>query len=1797
MSWWGDAWDGATGFVGEVGKKTGSTLENVAQVASIPVGLAFDAVRYATPLDNHAGPDWLSTTGSLGAAGDLLTGENTLTGWTVNTVGSGLDAAYRYGIEDNLEAIYYKNANKHFNPITGKFEGSLSWSDAYDLARDRNLGDAVSLASDEALKDFGNATGFNLGGWIGDITSSSPDDVVDSGILSAARDAGFAQDADEIEGRSGFIGDTDNPYINPVDSDAVKKLHEQSPFWAGFISTGVDLTAMFALDPALIALKATKGARELRSLRPILGGEESDLSSLMATEESHKVLGVNSKRAGLKSRTDPLIGTVKYEDAVDDAGLPLYDEDGTIIQSAVQDVSGWLDGKTEAQTFVGLNLKSHPYGPEIATVLSRTNTISDPAMKVEVRRDLLAAMGGDMEALNRLGRLHESGGKEYATALSNMFRGRGSGELDFAVADEARALETGSNISTKTDPDVVAGIRAEGEAQEGFDSWLYASMKERTFRVSAKANRAVARLDRKGLGRDGTLNTGWTGLDRVINEKALGKFKPNGSVLDKAIDESDELAGVEPTGLAGGKIYDADNVSWSRGASQMGFTLVKGGLAVAKAGTSAWLKAPWTASDALRGRVVQGLLDVEDQNLSASVTFEFLRRAGINAEDIDRHVSNVLRAENPVGVATAVQRAQDDAIKAIAQRHGVDRDTVLKVAAIHKERQEATMSAIRGQVYSAHTKKTPTGEVGGDVVFLPDDGGTLAVPIWDTTTVNNMPLVDLVHADKWLARDRTFADASQMIRNFRNGGNEQARAATAMGFNSRVNAKLEAASDKLIRYYAEETNGWWKRAVLLSRAPSYAIRNTTEEMMRVWAAGYTAQVADAAMRQAGHDLRDWTRRKTGSSKVFPSVAQEYSPIFATLNLRKNELDDLIEEANNAGILEASEKVRSHIRSLQSKKGHANRKGDAKKVAELEAAIADFKLSPALLEPKQLDEQIKALQGEIQDLEKALETKQLPDSGMHTVLGIEMPDAFAGVRGRQSYDLIAQSGTFDRELSHLNERAYARRKGIANQDVLTVANPKMAEDEVYVARHLHAWAWAINGQIRQDVAGQVAIKAIAEGVNKDEVTKRLFDWLSSDAAESYRRANPHRAHDVEEWAQDMSDMARHYIPKQGLAHALLKGDVDPDDLADAYKNVSARPDVHSSGVDITFGYQSKTLAQRSSNGFKRIDRMSVNRFTRHPMFAAVYRGEQERLAGDYLRKVVAEQGEGATLTVDDVNRIAERAHKVARKKVRETFYDTSSRSTAAQQLRFMFPFFAAHQNSMEFWGRTLVNNPAALRGIQLTFEVPYALGLVTDMEGNVLERGTFPQSDHVMYLQLPKALGGSDLSDPHAKRSRWSLNPTSFNLIMQNGGILNPGAGPMTAIPVGVLQRKLGGSSEELSKIMEYFSPFGAPKDEDNIPFVPDWMEPALPTPVKRLGALLGGEESLQMYNLRIQEAQVEFMKEHDRPPNTTEALEMDKRVASEVRWMGGLRFAASLVSPSQPRPASAYQGFIDEYRRLQDQGESLGQGPMWATDEFVNRYGPEYFALTRSASMNRARLRGTPGEVSALRANSGLADVTTPQTWRAIIGAEGKGEFNTDAYRWMQSKKVGRDGETLIDRKAAIEQITDTNIQMGWREYNKYQDMLQVAATQNGLTTYAQSPGLTALKKQIDAMLADKYRDWNASRVGSNDFESEYLPSLERIASNKKLLNDPGRQDIQVLRQYLTGREAIVQLLRQRGQMPEGSDSIEAKSNQDLMYAWGIFSSQLAESNTDFSSYILSGIVDRDPYYRQAMEVVEAANG
>jgi hypothetical protein len=595
-------------------------------------------------------------------------------------------------------------------------------------------------------------------------------------------------------------------------------------------------------------------------------------------------------------------------------------------------------------------------------------------------------------------------------------------------------------------------------------------------------------------------------------------------------------------------------------------------------------------------------------------------------------------------------------------------------------------------------------------------------------------------------------------------------------------------------------------------------------------------------------------------------------------------------------------------------------------------------------------------------------------------------------------------------------------------------------------------------------------------------------------------------------------------------------------------------------------------------FQRIDEMSLQRWTRHPMFSAYYEESMARKVKTWHDMKVL-KGEGK-ISSEEMNRLSEYARKEAHHRIKNTFYDANVRSSAAHQMRFIYPFFAAHQDSVRFWGKTIKDDPATLRKLELAFQSPSNLGVVIDETGAPLEAGApVNPLKHSVVVQLPSFLGG-----------RFDAPLNSWMLMLQSGSVLNPGAGPMVSVPLAYFAPSEKAMDKDIQNAVKFFQPFGAPKEADVFGI-------AAPTPFKRFKDIVDAAYSkdsrsyTELHAMRLVDAHVKFLEDNDgRQPSRGEWAAIKEREESKIRGGLVMRAAASLVSPTQPQPLSEYSALMAEYRKIQDRVRSDPNAPVFSdVTEFVDKYGDIYYALTVSKSGMRGGIPPTIRAQEVLRDNKKLRNQVGIDSWGMIVGPEGGddgGEFSTNAYRNIQRLSEQAGGGRLSEEEI----FQKIRVGEGWQQFNRANAGAIQRSKDRGYATPEEDPDYKAEKADITAWVSGQNETWAIPEFRYNSAVplEKLLADAVVIATDKSLLTDPRRADIRGLSEYLSMRQYVDQLLAQRAAAGM-SKGLDTEDNRDIQVAFTRDMYALAMHNDDFRNYIKPRLLDRDPYYDEEL--------
>lgn len=183
-------------------------------------------------------------------------------------------------------------------------------------------------------------------------------------------------------------------------------------------------------------------------------------------------------------------------------------------------------------------------------------------------------------------------------------------------------------------------------------------------------------------------------------------------------------------------------------------------------------------------------------------------------------------------------------------------------------------------------------------------------------------------------------------------------------------------------------------------------------------------------------------------------------------------------------------------------------------------------------------------------------------------------------------------------------------------------------------------------------------------------------------------------------------------------------------------------------------------------FKFIGTLPEDHLVRHPFFNMVHDNEARRLAN-----ITAQQGRAAGLNEEEVAKyVAENAKQIkitatdrAYKELMQRLYSVERYTDPGKFIRFVTPFYMAHQNSSRFWLGTSLRNPEIAFMLAKAYNAPFRAGYVYDQNGNIVSSGNPWSSDSQkenIELTAPEWIR------KFTGKDTWTTSPNSLDIIFQ-----------------------------------------------------------------------------------------------------------------------------------------------------------------------------------------------------------------------------------------------------------------------------------------------------------------------------------------------------------------------------------------------------------------------------------------------
>lgn len=1664
---------------------------------------------------------------------DPILNNETLTGMGFHGAMEGLDTAYREGVSEPVATAGTVLGHVAYKPTAnwGDIFSGETWSKAYDIAQHRSIGQAYALTGQSMFRGYASPE-----------TNQQVADFMDQHGI-------------------GFMA---GGLTDPLDERAYKQMHKHAPFLSSMYSGTSDFAARWYLDPGVVGGKAA-GAVKLAAK----GGK--------LTQAEHM--------AGLKRIMD---GEVQAQH-----GFKPFDPTSAIKKFAGNDLHtrtekylNWLDTGADGgrlnstQIFVGTpELRTAANGRQVAGLLDEAGKIENEALRNDVRKHILSVAYGDTNEIFKA-RQELADFASINDELKNIAKGNVLDLKTTALGDQILAnpvlhanlqgqLDNMPEVANVVDSHVkrlelLVGRSHLSDAAESADTGIQGVLKQ-SAGVSAKGKRAVGRELGHGLLRDGRLNMGGN-LD-----------KPAAYLTEAA-----QRLGARPV----------VETIFQKSPTSVPMRIVT----AAPRAALAYARMPQKFTDALRQVHFNGRVNLHNWDAGVTQLDAMMKHAGVEQGKRWNLLSQAHLARTEAEKQNLIERIEHDSIMALAEKHNVIpkakaaaekageeygakylRDFISEVVNKGSKKRAVHMAPRSGRVYSAASSAEGRVDL-KRFTDLGDDGVPVAMPLLETQLANDVPLVDIARIDQVLKRDNGF-----IARHAKAWANMRVEADRLRRSNAQIAAG--SAADKTLQGYhkamdelsdaAARALRVWKYSVLFRLG--YPLRIVTDDQARIWSQiGAGAMLlplkekAIAAMRGNG------TRAKINEAR-------------AALLTERDTLDGLVtDEAVN--VWRSRDKqirdLNARIEKIQEMANRANGKGgkvgEARRAAKRKAKALRGQRDQLQAMQSDPPEALRQRVNEIDDLLRTVrkDTKRsnkrprLGEADVTLADGTKAEGAFGGAFGDAWRKQAASNDMWHRNLQVGEERAYQSMMNEGNWQVV---------DPTQEVPHLTAWADVLNHQMRQSKVAMHFIK----GGDVDSFVK----WLKEPAQRELRERLSHYANDPEDWGHRVEAMVDHYLPTQELRDAVANGKVSEKALRRMWPDQLSRPTVH--GATVAHNLGNSRAAKHVGNVMNKLmswmSEVPTDRLSRHPYFAAVYKSELNEM---YVREVA--RG-GKEFAQKDLTRLQNIARKRALQSLKQTLFDIESHSNAAHMLRFISPFFAAHQEAMQRWWRIIGENPQIIRRFQQTFDMPKKLGLVVDENGDPVKDGAMVGPNQYLLLQMPEAWGGNpiDPTDPNFKgQTDWKIGLNSFNLILQSGSPLNPGVGPIVSVPAEAALHKLS-DEKDMERIVRLLNPYPSNSAGDQL----------MPATIKRVRTLLQGEKSseyMYMWSNNFQDRLIQWRQNNPgRQPTKAEQARLWEESKHETQTEAWLRLGQNALSPFPANPQSRFAVVRAGWQKIAEQMSAEGRDYDWAVEQFKSKYGEAFLPLITSGSNNVANLPVTNRAVASLKSHRGLLDKINPRLHGAVVGPEGAydnaDQYSQAAAQYLRNTHVAPgSSETYLSYDDPNKVFTEGAVREGWSQYGDMMDSLQAAAVDMGAESWRDVPALENLRQTGIARLMDQNPYWGSDyrSFGEDDYQGT-LDDLRAVANNKKLANDPARQDVQVLKTYLMMRDMFQQALDQRA-AAGGASTMQAQSNADLQAAYIKLFGRLEESNLDFQRYMVNGVIDRDPFLRTDSPQLEA---
>lgn len=715
----------------------------------------------------------------------------------------------------------------------------------------------------------------------------------------------------------------------------------------------------------------------------------------------------------------------------------------------------------------------------------------------------------------------------------------------------------------------------------------------------------------------------------------------------------------------------------------------------------------------------------------------------------------------------------------------------------------------------------------------------------------------------------------------------------------------------------------------------------------------------------------------------------------------------------------------------------------------------------------------------------------------------------------------------------------------HDEILTKSNSSMSKamqtgDWVDIEGSHPDWATNYLRVVNQQMRGSELTTRILAGASFDDVV--TFLKTDAEGRRLTRIIGGARGGSSEEEIARINFLnVDHMFPadQAALKAVAAKGPITAKDVTKYFGQDSSKfPTVNGAQTSIVNGTNSfsKITTGLLDKFYKYAGQIPEDKLTKTPLFVNLYR---DRMAASVAKAIQTLPGD--TISPQYMKQMEYEARQFARNAMRKELYDLSERTDSAHAVKYLFPFFGAFSDVAEKWGRIIIDDPSVFAKLSTVYQSPDRNGLTEERDG-------------VTYINLPSSwakamsLGYSD---------QLAIPKASLNLIFQGGAWWNPGAGWFVQTAASAIVSKW--PVREQDAWVNEILPYGVQNKSVRDLFLQS------PSARKALALLDAGDP--QRANLTVRILAEEMTKFNTGVRTTVPTKdEINKRAKATLT----LQVVSRLILPFASNVKSPYQFYIDEYQAMRN------ASPNTANEDFYDKYGDSYFAMTQSLSKNNTGINAT---VDAYEASKKYKDLIAeaPEYGWFIVGEANAGAFSSAVYGNQQSQKVAPGSNiNFREKQDPYEAYNSNQANLGWIEFKRGTAWLENQRIMAGFSSL-NSKGAEYLankKRQFISQLSNENPAWGKSY---GQIDSTKITSFLKYAT--KVVADPRlkmRSDILSLKDYLSGREWMRMQLSTRS-----SQNLDNPTNADLRLRWDEFTGALLNKDVTFGD-IYNRILEKD---------------